>query len=188
MNRNWIHLVVLAVLAGPAMAQKVSPGLWENSMTMKSGGGEMDGAMARMKDEMARMTPEQRKMMEDMMAKQGVSVGAGGVGGAGGAGSQAISAKVCITPEMALRDEMPQQDGNCKQTAKERSGNTLRYKFTCGGDKPSSGEGEVTFVSDKQHKGKTMINTTINGKPARMEMEHSGKWLAADCGNIAPRK
>lgn len=178
--KSLFCLVVLLPLASTAAwAQKVTPGLWENSMTMKSGGAEMDAAMARMKDEMARMSPEQRKMMEDMMARQGVGIGSAG---------KAVTAKVCITPEMASRDEMPQHDGNCRQTSKERSGNTVRFKFTCTGKEAASGEGEYTFVSDKQHKGRTVVNTTVKGKPERMEMEHSGKWLAADCGELTPRR
>ena len=173
-------LVLLVPLSGAALAQKITPGLWENSVTMKGGSSEMDSAMARMKDEMARMTPEQRKMMEDMMARQGVSVG--------GAGGKAITAKVCITPEMAAREEMPQHDSNCRQTSKERSGNTLRYKFACSGETAATGEGEVTFIGDKQHKGRTVVNANVKGKPERMEMEHSGKWLAADCGALAPKR
>lgn len=175
-------LICLALLplSTIALAQKVTPGLWEHSMTMK-GGGEMEAAMAKMKDEMARMSPEQRKMMQDMMAQRGISIGTG-------AGGKAITAKVCITPEMASRDEIPQHDSNCKQTSKERSGNTVRFKFACTGKEAASGEGEYTFVSDKQHQGKTVINTTVKGKPERMEMDHSGKWLAADCGSVAPRK
>lgn len=172
--------VLLPLTTTAVLAQKVTPGLWAHSMTMKGGGGgEMDAAMAQMKDEMARMPPEQRKMMEDMMARRGVSVGAAG---------QAITAKVCITPEMASRDEMPQRDGNCKQTSTERSGSTLRFKFTCTGKEATSGEGEYTFISDKQHKGRTVVNSTVNGKPERMEMEHSGKWVAADCGGLKPRR
>jgi hypothetical protein len=174
-----IGLALLLPLTSTAvLAQKFTPGLWENSMTMKSGGGEMDAQMAQMKEEMAKMPPEQRKMMEDMMAKQGVSVGAAG---------KSVTVKACITPEMASRDEMP-QEGNCKQTSKERSGNTVRIKFACTGKEPSSGESEYTMVSDKQHKGRTVVNSIANGKPQRMEMEHSGKWIAADCGELKPRK
>ena len=181
MKTCLICLAALLPLASTtALAQKMAPGLWENSMSMKSGNAEADAAMAKMKDEMARMPPQQRKMMEDMMAKQGVSIGAAG---------QAITARVCITPEMAAREEMPQQhEGDCKQTSKERSGNTMRIKFACTGQHASSGEGEYTFISDKQHKGRTVVNSMVDGKPRRMEMEHSGKWLAADCGNLKPRK
>jgi hypothetical protein len=171
--------LLLPLATTAALAQKFTPGLWENSMTMKSGGTEMDAQMARMKEEMAKMPPEQRKMMEDMMAKQGVSVGAAG---------KAVTVKVCVTPEMAARDEMPQNDGNCKQTSKERSGNTVRVKFACSGKEATSGESEYTLISDKQHKGRTVVNSIANGKPQRVEMEHSGKWIAADCGDLKPRK
>ena len=171
-------LGALLVAGLPALAQSTKPGLWE--ITSKMGGSaEMDKAMAQMQQQMASMPPAQRKQMEDMMAKQGVSVGATG---------KAITARVCITPEMASRDEMPQHDGNCKQTSKERSGNTVRFKFACTGKEATSGEGEYTFISDKQHKGRTVVNSTAKGKPERMEMEHSGKWIAADCGDLKPRK
>ena len=165
--------------AVPALAQKITPGLWENSMTMKSGDGEASAAMAQMQQEMARMPPEQRKMMEDMMAKQGVSVSGAG---------KAITAKVCITPEMASRDELPQTDSNCKQTSKERSGNTVRFKFVCTGKEAASGEGEYTMLNDKQHKGRTVVTSTVKGKPERMEIDPTGKWLAADCGDLKPKR
>ena len=64
----------------PAQAQqKMSPGLWETTMNVKSDGQDMSAQMAQMKAEMAKMPPEQRKMMEEMMAKQGVSMGGGAV-------------------------------------------------------------------------------------------------------------
>ena len=51
--------------------------------------------MAQMQQQMASMTPEQRKMMQDMMGKQGVGIGAGGPCG--------MSVKVCMTKEMVER-------------------------------------------------------------------------------------
>jgi len=48
---------------------------------------------------MAGMPPEQRKQMQDMLAKQGM-----GQGGAGG-----MSMKICMTREMVERNEMPSQ-------------------------------------------------------------------------------
>jgi hypothetical protein len=175
---SLVMTLLLLATAGPACAQKIAPGLWENTMTMKPGNSQMDAAMARMQEEMARMTPEQRKMMEDMMARQGagVSVAPGG----------AIAVRVCITPEQAARDEVPQPDSHCKQTSKERSGNTVRFKFVCTGERAGTGEGEYTFINDKTHKGRVVINTTARGKPERMEMEHSGRWLAAACGDVKP--
>ena len=164
-------------LTGPVAAQKLAPGLWEHGMTMKSAGGEVAAAMAQMQKQMAAMPPEQRKMMQDMMARQGMSVGGSG---------QTITVKTCLTPEQAARDQVPPPDGDCRITSQQRSGNTLRVKFECTGEHKGSGEGEYTFVSDKAHKGRTVLTTTVKGKPERMEMDHSGRWLAADCGPIKP--
>ena len=168
---------IAASAAAPALAQKVAPGLWEYQMTIKSGGARMDSAMAQMQQQLAAMPPDQRKMMEDMMARQGMGMAAG----------KPTSVRVCITPEQAARDEMPQHDGRCKQTSKERSGRVMRFKFACTGEPASSGEGEYTLISDKEHKGHMTVNTTVKGQPERMEMEQAGKWISADCGAIKPR-
>ena len=76
-----LALVVLAIAAtaitATASAQELKPGLWEVTSTMTSASGELEKANAQMQKELAGMPAEQRKMMEDMMAKQGVKMGAG---------------------------------------------------------------------------------------------------------------
>lgn len=161
--------------AAHAQAQKMRPGLWEHSFTMKSQSGQMEKAMSEMHQQMAAMPPEQRKMMEQMMAQQGMGVGTPGK-----------SVKVCITKEQAERDEIPQQEGNCTQQVVQRSGNTIKVKFSCAGNPPTSGEGEITFLSPTAYTGKTTVNTTVDGKPERMTMDQTGKWLSGDCGSIKP--
>ena len=69
------------------------------------------------------MPPEQRKKMEEMMAKQGVKMGAGRAGGG-------MSVKICMTREMVERNEMPAQQGDCKTTQQSRSGNTMKMAFS----------------------------------------------------------
>jgi len=180
----FIVVTVAALLAGaPAQAQKLAPGLWEHSMTMKSSDPRMNEGMARMQKELAAMPPEQRQQMEAMMAAQGMNLGM-----AAGAGGPAIVAKVCLTPEQAARDEMPAlSEGDCKQTSMQRSGNTLRMKFACTGKRQATGEGEYTLDGPKAHRGRTMIDTQEGGKTVRMEMNHTGRWLAGDCGAVKPR-
>lgn len=171
--------IALTCLAQGAMAQKMAPGLWENSVTMKTGSGQMESAMAQMQDQMAKMPPEQRKMLEDMMAKQGVGM-------AGGPG-KATTLRVCISKEQAERAEVPQQQqGSCKQDIVARSGSTLKYKFTCT-EPPSSGEGEFSFQGDKAYIGTLKMTSTTKGQAERMEMQQAGKWLGADCGTLKPR-
>lgn len=163
--------------AALAQAQKMRPGLWEHSFTMKSQSGQMEKAMSDMQQQMASMPPEQRKMMEQMMAQQGMGMGTPGK-----------SVKVCITKEQAERNEVPQQEGNCTQQVVQRTGNTVKVKFSCTGNPPTSGESEVTFSSPTTYTGKSVVDTMVNGKPERMTMDQSGKWLSADCGNVKPMR
>jgi hypothetical protein len=127
---------------------------------------------------MAAMTPEQRKMLEDMMAKKGMQMGAGPGGG--------MSMKVCITPEMAAKNDVaPRQHGSCTHTAGARTGNTQKFSYVC--TQPASrGEGEVTYTSPEAYTMAMKTVTTIKGSEETMEMRAQGKWLASDCGNIKP--
>lgn len=174
-----IQLLAAAALTLPAIAQaqgaapKLRPGLWEHGYTMKSQSGQMEAAMKEMQDSLAKMPPEQRKMMQDMMAKQGVGMGAGG-----------NTVKVCLTKEEAERDMPPQQEG-CDQKVK-RSGNTWQVSFQCKGPPPSSGEGQMTLISPTAYSGNFTIVTEVDKKPERVQMTQTGKWLAADCGAIRP--
>lgn len=154
--------------------QKINPGLWEHGFSMKSESGRMEKAMKEAQAAMASMPPEQRKMMEQMMAQQGVAFGAMG-----------NTVRVCVTKEEAERDEPPQAQEGCTQQHK-RSGNVWQVSFRCPGPPPSSGEGQVTLVSPAAYTGSFKLLTDVDGKPERMTMSMSGKWLGADCGNIKP--
>lgn len=166
-------------LAAAAHAQTTKPGLWEVTNKMQSSSGEMEKAMANMEKQMAGMPPEQRKQMQDMMAKQGVSM----TPGTGG-----MTMKVCITKEMADRNELgQQQQGDCKTTQSPRSGNTVKFSYVCT-QPPSSGEGLMTFAGDTAYTMKMNTTTSVKGKPEKMSMDASGKWLSADCGAIKPKK
>ncbi len=173
-------LMAALCAAGAVQAQKAAPGLWEHTMTMKTQSGQMEAAMAQMQQQLSKLTPEQRKQMETMMA------GRGGAGMSMGPGKPII-VKVCLTPEQAARDEIPQSQGNCQRLSHERSGNTVKFKFSCTGQQPSTGSGEFTFISDKQHQGRMLIETTMRGQPERIETEQAGRWLGADCGDVKPR-
>ncbi len=176
---TWMLPLLLWAQAdqGQAQTQKLAPGLWENTtqMNISSAAGGTDEAMARMQKEMAAMPPEQRKMVQDMMAKQGVGMGA-----------QPNSVRVCVSAEQAEKGTLP-QDGRCTQDSLQRSGNTLRMKFSCQGPPPSSGEGEYTFSSNKAYSGRMKVVTSVKGQPASMNMEVSGRWISADCGTLKPR-
>ena len=165
-----------ALLALPASAQTTRPGLWEVTSKL-SGNPEMEQAMAQMQKQFASMPPEQRKMMEDMMAKQGVVMGASANG---------VSTKICITKEMADRKELPmQQEGDCKNTISERTSTSAKMTYSCT-NPPSSGEGRITFNGDTAYTMKMRINVKEQGKMQTIQLDGAGKFLVADCGNIKP--
>lgn len=175
MKPNHLLAALLAVLASAAGAQNLKPGLWEITHKTQSGSGQMGQGMAQMQQQMASMPPEQRKMVEEMMTKQGVKAGPAG----------GMSVKVCMTREMVEKNEVPAQQGDCKTTQQSRSGNTMKMAFSCT-NPPSTGEGQVTFTSPEAYSMRMAVNTKVAGKPERMNMDGSGKWLASDCGNVKP--
>jgi hypothetical protein len=172
------QLLITAVLASGAacaVAQTLKPGLWEINNKMSGGSGAAEKAMAEAQKQLAKMPANQRKMMEDMMAQQGVGMGAGG----------AMTAKVCMTREMVERNAVATQQGDCKQTSSPRVGNSMKFSFVCTRP-PSGGEGQVVFVSPEAYTMTMALNTSASGKPEKMNMDASGKFLSAECGNIKP--
>lgn len=175
-------LLTLGLIAAPAAAQTMKPGLWE--ITNKMGGSgeqgaKMAAAMEQMQKQMAAMSPEQRKQMEKMMAQQGVNMSPGAPGGG-------MSTRVCITKDMAARNEAPaQSQGDCKQETLQRSGNTTKFKYTCS-KPPSTGEGEITMTSPEAYTMKMKINRDVKGKPEQMTMDAQGKFISSDCGSVKP--
>jgi hypothetical protein len=183
MSRTTSALLSTALLfAASAHAQSIKPGLWE--MNQKVGGSaQMDQSMAQMQQQMANMPPAQRKQMEDMLAKQGMSMPTPGAGGGGG-----MVMKVCITPEMAAKQDMPMQnEGDCTSTVTSRSASALKMSFVCK-NPPSTGEGTYTFSGDTAYTMKMVMNTTHKGKPQTVTMDGQGKWVAAACGAVKPLK
>lgn len=180
-----LHFIALAALGGLALgasaqAQNMKPGLWEIQHKTTTAGGQMDPQTAQMQQQMANMPPDQRKMVEEMMASRGVKMDAGGPGG--------MSVRICMTPEMAQRNEVPaQQRGDCKTTQSARSGNTMKMTFTCT-NPPSRGEGEVTFSSSEAYSMRMNVHTQVQGRPEKTAMEGTGKWLGADCGDLKPMR
>jgi hypothetical protein len=177
---NSALLSAALLFTAAAHAQSIKPGLWE--MNQKVGGSpQMDQAMTQMQQQMASMPPAQRKQMEDMLAKQGMSMPTQGAGGG-------MVMKVCITPEMAAKQDMPMQsEGDCTSTVTSRNASALKMNFVCK-NPPSTGEGTYTFSGDTAYTMKMVMNTTHKGKPQTVNLDGQGKWVAAACGAVKPSK
>ena len=171
-----LALLVLVASVSNVHAQVTKAGLWEVT-TRLGGSAEMDKAMVQMQQQMASMPPEQRKQMEAMLAKQGMSMTNTPSG---------VLSKMCITKDMVERSQMPvQTQGDCTSTTSNKSSAGMTFKFSCASP-PSSGEGQYTFMGDSAYTMKMKINTQQQGKSVVTTMDTSGKWLGTDCGNIKP--
>jgi hypothetical protein len=174
--QNLVCIGALCLFSA-AQAQSTKPGLWEITSKMESSSNPaLDKQMAEAQKQMAAMPPAQRKMMEDMMAKQGMSMNFKGDG--------STVVKVCITPEMANRPPVEQQK-NCTYNYPVRSGSIQRFSFQC--TQPvSSGEGEISFRGADDYTGKMKLTTTEKGKTETINMITAGKFLSSNCGAIKP--
>ena len=171
----------LALTAAQAQTQtqapphKVQPGLWENQVTIQTGDPMLDQMAADAQARLAGLPPEQRQMVEQMMAARGVRMG-----------TKPNTLQACITPEQAARDELPQQSENCTQFETQRSGNTVKVQFKCETNPPASGTGEFTLLGPTRYSGKTQVDTVVQGQPQKVTVLLAGRWLAADCKAAAP--
>jgi len=177
MQFKAVLAAALACLAPSAHAQTQQSGLWELATTMRSDDPKMEAAMAKLQKELAAMPPEQRKQMEAAMGGRGINVGSG-----------VTKIKICLTKEEAARQPAERMNSaTCSQKDMQRSGKTMTFKYECT-QPPSSGEGEMTFVSDKAYSGKTVMRSSDPSKPRQLTMTMEGKWLASDCGDVKPAK
>jgi hypothetical protein len=150
-----------ALAAGPMKA-----GLWE--MSIKS------DAMKNM----PKITPEQMQQMKQM----GINVPQMQDGG--------MVTKVCISKEMAERDQPPEmnrKESGCEARNYQRSGSSYSVDIICDGPSmKGQGKAQGTFSGSDSFTSTYDFKGTAHGHPVDQHHESKGKWLSADCGNVAP--
>lgn len=152
---------------------KPKPGLWEHSFTLKSESGQIEAAIAQAKMMMAAMPAEQRKMVENMMKKQGIDLDL-----------DSYKAKICMTQNQIDENGLPKPNENCEQTVTEKITNGYKVAYSCKTDPPVSGEGQYIITDEEHFNIDVVVNTVLNGKPEVMDIKQSGVWLSADCGSL----
>jgi hypothetical protein len=166
-----------AVLALPASAQDMKPGLWEMNNNVSSPDVQTQAAMSEIQKQLANMSPEQRQGLQQMLERNGVQVDLGAAG--------AITSRVCMTKEMIQRKEFPVQQGDCKQKVTPVSARRMKVAFSCS-KPPASGEGEMTLDSDTSYRARMHIRGNDGASRQAVDMDVSGRWLGADCGALRP--
>jgi hypothetical protein len=164
---TFVAIVAIALPLSAAATGSMKPGLWE--MTMKS--------------DMFKQMPEIPAAQREQMRQMGIELPE--------KRGDTLVQKVCITPEMAARDQFPtsghDMQSGCKLKNQNRSGSSYRAEMVC--DNPNmkgtgviqgSFSGNERFTSSYEFKG------TVDGKAMTHRQESSGKWLASSCGNVKP--
>ena len=176
-RHRFILAVAAALAATAAQAQThLKPGLWEEQVTIKTDDAQANAAMAQMKDRLASMPPDQRAMVEKMMASHGM--------GMGGAPS---SLRVCMTKEQVEHDFTPDNSGRCQHTHVNRSGSVIKFDFTCTSSHSDvSGQGTLTLMGDSAFAMSSAADTVTQKKAMHIQTDIAGKFVSSDCGDIKP--
>lgn len=166
-------ILLVCTAAANAAGPDIKPGLWEHKATLESESGELERAMAEMKAQLANMPAAQREMMAEMLKKQGMDMDFD---------KQTFTS--CLTKEQAQSGNfhIPKAEDGCEQTITERSRDRLAMTFSCAGNPPEQGKGEITFHSDTRYSGTFQLDTQVEGKPERLRISQEGTWLGRDCG------
>jgi len=169
--------IIISVFILPTLyaAPDILPGLWENKIEMSSKSGKIEQAMAQAQQMLASMPPEQRKMMEDMMAKQGVNMDFAN-----------RIVQTCITQERINKFDLSETEEGCEQTFEEKNKNHYSLTLECP-QKNMSGRGDFVINNNKSYASTIVLDVNMNGQADTMTLKQQGTWLATDCGNITPK-
>ncbi len=176
-----LHLLVAAVAAlaaaGVSAEPHMRPGLWEETVTVKSDNAQANAAMEQMKEKMASMPPEQRAAIEKMMASHGVGVAAGAPN----------TIRVCVTQAQVDRGFKPEDNGRCSRTNVSTSGNVTNFDFACKSERSSvTGHGRFTAMGDSAFAVSTTADNVSPKMTMHMQSDIAGKFISSDCGDVKP--
>ena len=176
-RRNRCLPVLLALCCAPLAAQNLRSGLWEFNTKVDLGAGVSMPDMQTLQAQLASLPAEQRQMVQEMMAKSGM--GAGGDPGA-------FANRICVTPEMAARNQLPvQAEGDCRTESQPRSGTTIRISYRCTNPR-SSGQGVITVNSPDSYQLSMDASVQVQGQTQKVKVNGQGRWVGADCGSVRP--
>jgi gamma-glutamylcysteine synthetase len=163
-------------VSAEAVKLPMAPGLWEVNTKMVSDDPKIAAAMEQAQKQMENLPPEQKKMMQDMMKKQGVSMDMQG---------GAVTLKMCLTQDMIdMNQGLTQNQAGCKPNMQKIDANSYKFSYTC--DNAASGEGTYTFSGADAYTYQMKVTTGSGAGAQKMSMSGTGKLLNADCGDVKP--
>jgi hypothetical protein len=170
-----------SLVAQAADGPQRKPGLWEVESTVHGNG--LPDASAQMQESMAKMSPQQRAMVEEMMKKHGVAMGGPG---------HPHSFRYCLSPEQAAREAVPQAqpdaDTHCTRQLDKTSATEAKFSFSCQRKDGSTvkGEGRAYDLSPESYAMSLHMTMQRNGQPMELQTEQKGHWVGANCQGLKP--
>lgn len=170
----FIVLSLLAVVASADNFLNVKEGLWE--MTVTRSGGGMPGMS---EDTLAKMPPEQRAMVEQMMKQKGMSMS-----------GNTMTVKSCVTKDkLAKGAAFAENRGNCTHSVTKSSPSHIEMKLHCeskNGDDTTTTDGTtvVDVMGADNVKGTTHIVISSKSGTKNMDSTFTSKYLGSDCGDV----
>lgn len=161
-------LTALAQAADP-VKPNIKPGLWEVSISP-----HVSGEMPIPDEQLAKLTPEQRARLEEMMKPPA-------------AGKSAPKVyKDCMTPEKIARGfDMDRDDTSCKRKVVSSSANELTLHDECNRqDQKTVSDVHFEIKGGTQMKGKINVVVSSGAKNMTVNNTMTGKWLSTSCGSI----
>ncbi|NKF24133.1 DUF3617 domain-containing protein [Solimonas marina] len=189
-SRIWLLPLCASALALPLAAQamtKPKPGLWQQYTKSEVNGKDIVAAMAAARQQMmSKLTPEQRKMMEERM---------------GPAEDDPHIIKSCLTAAQVDRinspqdfvDQLNKDNDSCKYDATPVGSDTIKFHGSCAGEGEFNGDMNGTLIMKSttaysmSFAGKGKVTAAgDNAKPLDIKGTIDAKWLGSDCGDISP--
>lgn len=167
-------LALAAVAAQPFPAPPVKTGLWETRSSVLDAAGHETAPPEQAA--FARMSPEARARMAEMMKGRGVAMP-----DANGA------TRVCLTKEMFESGSWQQAaaDAGCTTSFASRSGSTWKWHTACS-KLQSESDGETVFSSPESYRTTLTSTVTVRGQKTTTTRVVQSKWLSASCGDVKP--
>ena len=150
----------------------VKPGLWETTVTS-----QMTGMPPIPPEALARLTPEQRARMEEMMKQRGAQ------------GPRTTTSKSCATREdinkmsSVFNDNSARQ--NCKSTVTRSSSSEQDIRLDCSQNSiQATMNVHLQAVDSENVKGSMQINASGGDNKMNTQTSFTAKWLGPDCGEL----
>jgi Protein of unknown function (DUF3617) len=165
--------IIVASAGAPARAAapNAKPGLWERTVTR-----QMEGAPVAPMADSAKLTPEQRARLEQMMSLRGTTAPTTSI------------VRYCITPEAAQRWESFAQDSGadtkCERTVQDESAGALKMTLVCAGGQ--QGTAAFTAVDANRIRGTITWVRQESAGERKTTVAIDSRWVSADCGAVKP--